>query len=127
MTKHRDLFPPRQLVALTTFCDLVQEAREKVLADTQQAGMSVDGISLNDSGIGANAYADAVATYLAIALDKGADYWSTICSWHAGRDTIRNTFARQAIPMIWDFAEANPFTDSTGNFHRAVDWVAEGI
>jgi putative DNA methylase len=127
MTKHRDLFTPRQLVALTAFSDLVQEAREKVLADAQQVGFPVDGMSLNDGGTGANAYADAVATYLAIALDKGADYWSTICSWHAGRDTIRNTFARQAIPMIWDFAEANPFSDSTGNFQGAVDWVAEVI
>jgi putative DNA methylase len=122
-----DLFTSRQLVALTTFSDLVQEARENVLADAQQAGFPVDGISLNDGGTGANAYADAVATYLAIALDKGADYWSTICSWHAGRDTIRNTFARQAIPMVWDFAEANPFSDSTGNFQGAVDWVAEVI
>jgi putative DNA methylase len=127
MTKHRDLFTPRQLVALTTFCDLVQEAREKVLADAQQAGMSVDGISLNDGGTGANAFADAVATYLAIALDRLADRNSAICSWDVSRDSTRNTFARQAIPMIWDFAEANPLSDSTGNFQGTIDWVAEVI
>ncbi|HZU68943.1 MAG TPA: DUF1156 domain-containing protein [Ktedonobacteraceae bacterium] len=127
MTKHCDLFTSRQLVALTTFGDLVLEARERVLADAREAGWTDDGTSLNDGGRGATAYADAVATYLGIALDKGADYWSTICSWHAGRDTVRNTFARQAIPMVWDFAEANPFSDSSGNYMGAVDWVAQVI
>ena len=127
MFKYGDIFTSRQLVALTTFSDLVQEAREKVLADASVAGLRLDSVSLNDGGTGAIAYADAVATYLAIALDKGADYRSSICSWHAGRDTIRNTFARQAIPMIWDFAEANPFSESSGNFHGAIDWVAEVI
>lgn len=127
MTKHRDLFSPRQLIALTTFSELVQEAREKVLDDAHAAGWYVDGIALNDGGVGANAYADAVATYMAIALDKGADYGSSICSWHAGRDTVRNTFARQAIPMIWDYAEANLFSESSGNFQGAVDWVAQVI
>lgn len=127
MVKHRDLFTSRQLVALTTFCDLVQETKSKVLNDAKIAGLTVDNISFNGGGSGANAYADAVAMYLAIALDKGADYWSSICSWHSGRDTIRNTFARQAIPMVWDFAEANPFSESTGNFQGAIDWVAEVI
>jgi len=127
MTKHSDLFTPRQLVALTTFSDLVTEAREKVKADAITAGMSDDGIPLNEGGIGATAYGDAVGTYLAFGVDKIADYHSTICSWHSGRDTIRNTFARQAIPMSWDFAEANPLSDSTGNFNGAIDWVVEVI
>ena len=127
MTKHRDLFSPRQLVALTTFSDLVQEAREKVLADASVAGLPVDNVSLNDGGIRANAYADAVATYLAIAVDRLADRNSTICSWDVTRDSTRNTFARQAIPMVWDFAEANPLSDSTGNFQGTIDWVAEVI
>ncbi len=122
-----DLFTPRQLTALTMFSDLVQEARERVLADAQKMRMAVDDVPLNDGGTGAHAYADAVATYLAIALDKGADYWSSICSWHSGRDTIRNTFARQAIPMVWDFAEANPMSESTGNFQGTIDWTAEVV
>src|SRR5258708_38831064 len=127
LSTYGDLFTNRQLVALTTFSDLVQEAREKVLADAQQARFPVDGISLNDGGTGANAYADAVATYLAIAVDRLADRNSTICSWDTGYVKVRNTFARQAIPMTWDFAEAIPFSDSTGNFQGAVDWVAEVI
>ncbi len=127
LLRYGDLFTPRQLTALTTFSDLVQEAREHVLADVQYTKMTIDNVSLNDGGTGANAYADAVATYLAIALDKGADYWSSICSWHSGRDTIRNTFARQAIPMVWDFAEANPMSASTGNFLGTLDWVTEAV
>jgi putative DNA methylase len=122
-----DLFTPRQLVALTTFSDLVSEAREKALADAVAAGMPDDGLPLNEGGTGATAYADAVVTYLAIAVDRISDYNSSICSWHSGRDIIRNTFARQAIPMTWDFAEANLLSDSTGNFIGAVNWISKVI
>ncbi len=75
----------------------------------------------------AEAYANAVATYLALALDKGADYWSSISSWHSTRQLVRNTFARQAIPMVWDYAEANPFSESAGNWRGAVEWVARVV
>ena len=122
-----DLFTPRQLTALTTFSDLVQEARSRVLADAQRRGMAVDNVALNDDGMGANAYADAVATYLACAVDRLADRNSTICSWDTTRDSTRNTFARQAIPMVWDFAEANPMSESTGNFQGTIDWVTEVV
>src|SRR5258708_3172452 len=124
LSTYGDLFTNRQLVGITALRDLVQEARKKVLGDGQQAGIAVDGISLNNGGTGANAYADAVVTYLAIMVDRSSDYWSAICSWNISRDNIRNTFARQAIPMIWDFAETNPFSSSSGNFQGAVDWVA---
>ncbi len=122
-----DAFTARQLVAVTTFSDLVKEAREKILTDASLAGLPVDGISLNDGGTGANAYADAVATYLAMAVDRLADRNSTICSWDVTRDSTRNTFARQAISMVWDFAEANPLSESTGNFYGAIDWVTEVV
>jgi putative DNA methylase len=122
-----DLFTARQLVALTTFSDLVGEARERVLADAKRAGLRNDDVPLNDDGTCATAYADAVATYLAFAVDKGANYWSSICVWHTSRETITCTFARQAIPMTWDFAEANPLSDSTGNFFGAIEWVANVV
>lgn len=122
-----DLFTPRQLVALTTFSKLVQETKEQVLADAHTNSIPEDALSLENGGTGTVAYSDVIATYLAIALDKGVDYWSSICSWHSGRDTIRNTFARQAIPMVWDFAEANPMSESTGNFSGAVNWIAEVV
>ncbi|EAX48519.1 protein of unknown function DUF1156 [Thermosinus carboxydivorans Nor1] len=123
MTKHKDLFTPRQLVALTTFSDLVAAAREQVYQDAVAAGMADDGTRLNDGGAGAAAYADAVATYLALAVDKGADYWSSMCSWHTSGEKMRNTFGRQAIPMVWDYAECCPFSTSTGNWTACVDWV----
>jgi len=122
-----DLFTPRQLVALTTFSDLVSFAREKATTDAVTAGMVDDGLPLNDGGTGATAYGDAIATYLGFGVDRLSDRNSTICSWDISRDSTRNTFARQAIPMTWDFAEANPLSDSTGNFCGAIDWIVEVI
>ncbi|MBW2049978.1 MAG: DUF1156 domain-containing protein, partial [Deltaproteobacteria bacterium] len=127
MIKHRDLFTPRQLVALTTFSDLVMEARERVREDALAAGMSDDGKGINDGGTGATAYADAVATYLGFAVDKGANYWSTICAWHQTRDGIVSTFGRQAIPMVWDYAEANPLSQSSGNVLLGIEQAARMI
>ena len=77
MTTFGDLFTPRQLVALTTFSDLVQEARERVKRDALAAGLPDDGKPLDDGGTGATAYADAVAVYLAFAVDRMATDWST--------------------------------------------------
>jgi len=125
MRTFADLFTDRQLVALTTFSDLVSEARERVVKDALAAGRADDGIPLSESGTGAQGYADAVATYLAIGVDRLSDYSSSICSWHSGRDIIRNTFARQALPMTWDYAEVNPLSGSTGNFGGAIAWIRE--
>lgn len=127
MLKYKNLFTNRQLVALTTFSDLVLEAGEQAYQDSIKAELKEDDKRLRDGGNGAKAYADAIATYLAFAVDKLADYNSSICSWHSGRDTIRNTFGRQAIPMIWDYAEANLFSESTGNFTSCFDWIWKAI
>jgi putative DNA methylase len=123
MTKHRNLFTPRQLVALTTFSDFIKETREKILADAKAAGMKDDGKGINDGGLGATSYADAVVTYLAFANNRLADRSTTICSWDAGFTKIRNTFARQALPMTWDYAEANPFSGSTGSWNSCLEWI----
>ncbi|MDA8417187.1 MAG: DUF1156 domain-containing protein [Betaproteobacteria bacterium] len=122
MTKWAELFTPRQLVALTTFSDLVLDAIEKCRQDAVAAGMPDDGVGLDAGGMGALAYAQAVGVYLAFSLDKCSDYWSSICTWHNSGEKMRNTFGRQAIPMTWDFAEANPMCDSTGNWMAMVDW-----
>lgn len=127
MTKLGDLFTPRQLVALTTFSDLVSEARAQALHDALAAGMPDDGRGLEAGGDGATAYAEAVAVYLAFALSKMADRGSSICTWFTERDSTRNTFARQAIPMTWDFAELNTLLGGTGSFVGAVGWTAESI
>jgi len=124
-----DLFTPRQLTALVTFSDLVKEARAEVLKDAQATGaLPDDDRGIADGGTGSQAYADAVATYLALAVDKGADYWSSLCSWHNSRELIRNTFGRQALPMVWDFAETNVFSESAGNWTSAgMDWICKAI
>ena len=127
MHRFDQLFTDRQLVALTMFSDLVAEAREKVVSDALASGMSGDSTRLADRGTGAQAYADAVATYLGLATDKAADYWSGICSWHSSGQFIRNTFSRQAIPMVWDYAETNPFSTSTGNWVACVDWIRKVV
>ncbi len=120
-----DLFTNRQLVALATFSDLVGEARDLVAQSARAAGWPDNGKGLEAGGSGATAYGDAVATYLALGLGRSADYWSSVCTWHSGvkMEALRNTFARQAIPMTWDFAEGNPFSDSSGNFLNNLDWV----
>ena len=117
MTEFSDLFTNRQLVALTTISDLVGDVREQAFKDAVVSGMP-EGGHLASGGIGAAAYADAVATYLGLACSRLADYGSSISTWMPDpkNEGIRNTFARQALPMTWDFAEANPFSASSGNF-----------
>ena len=105
-----DLFTNRQLTALTTFTDLVAEA---------QAQVEKDG--------GSKEYAQSVGVYLAFLIDKIADRGSNVCSWDVTRDGIRNTFGRQAIPMVWDYAEGNMFSNSSGCFDNALDWIVKVI
>lgn len=122
-----DLFTPRQLVALTTFSDLVQEAIEKCRQDALAAGLADDGTGLDAGGCGATAYAQAVSIYLAFAISKVANIGSTIASWMNDRGAFRETFARQAIPMVWDFAESNPFADAGGSLGTAIDKGAMSV
>ncbi|MDE0066038.1 MAG: hypothetical protein OXN44_04095, partial [Acidimicrobiaceae bacterium] len=122
-----DYFSDRQLVALVTFSDLVSEAAERVEQDAVAAGLADDQVRLRDGGQGAKAYADAVVTYLAFAIDKLADTGSTICSWDRSLCKIRTTFARQAIPMTWDYAECNPLGTRTGSFSGILNWITRSI
>ena len=126
MDRFDQLFTDRQLVALTTFSDLVEEARRRVLADALVAGMDREAPRLADGGTGAEAYADAVVTYLGLATGKAADYWSGICSWHSSGRRSGTPFLAKPFPMVWDYAETNPFSHSTGNWVACVDWVREG-
>ena len=111
LSTYYDLFTPRQLVALTTFCDLVQEVRALVL---------------EHSG-GDDEYANAVVTYEGFALDRCADRWCSLAVWQTGGDKSRGAFARQALPMTWDFVEANPFCSSSGNWLDAVEFLTEAL
>ena len=122
-----DYFSDRQLVALTTFSGLLVEVKELIQADAAAVGMADGGKRLRDGGRGSVAYADAVVTYLAFAIDKCADYWSTIATWSSSGGFVRGTFGRQAIPMTWDFVEVNPYSSSTGNWMAMVDWVTKAL
>ncbi|NLI53235.1 MAG: DUF1156 domain-containing protein [Clostridiales bacterium] len=117
------LFTPRQLTALTTFSDLVAEAQTRAEADAIAAGMADDGVPLVDGGSGAKAYGQAVGVYLTFLISKSADRNSSICSWDTSREGVRNTFGRQAIPMVWDFAESNPFSNSSGCWDNSIEWI----
>ena len=120
-----DLFTSRQLIALTTLSDVVGEATERVRRDAMAAGLPDADRPLHDGGTGTTAYAQAVALYLAFAIDKTSDYGSTICTWHSSKELIRNTFSRQAIPMTWDFAETNTFSASAGNALSGIEWAGK--
>ncbi|HEY8905404.1 MAG TPA: DUF1156 domain-containing protein, partial [Rhodoferax sp.] len=122
-----DLFTNRQLVALTTFSDLVSEAISCVKRDAITAGLPDDDFPLAKFGAGATAYAQAVGIYLAFAVSKVSNIGSTIATWMNDRGAFRETFARQAIPMTWDFAEANSFADAGGSFETAIDKGAMAI
>ena len=115
-----DLFTPRQLVALTTFSDLVPEAITRIRADALAAGMADDDRGLDVGGNGATAYAEAVGVYLGIAVDKTIDYNSSLVAWSPTRDQAKTTFGRQALPMVWDYAEINVLAEAAGDIGVSV-------
>lgn len=127
ITEFHQLFTNRQLTALTTFSSLVQEAQQQAERDAVAAGRFNDHISLADGGTGARAYGEAIGVYLAFVVDKLSDYHSSICSWHSSKELIRNTFGRQAIPMVWDYAECNFFSSSAGCFDNMLEWVTKSL
>ncbi len=127
LNTYGDLFTARQLVAMTTFSDLVGEVYEHIRQDALTVGFADDKKGIEDGGTGATAYAEAVAVYLSCAIGKTSDYNSTICSWISGGQTMRNTFGRQAIPMIWDFAEANTLSSTTGSFASSIDQIVRVV
>jgi putative DNA methylase len=116
LTTWSDLFTPRQLAALTTFSDLVGEVMPRVRRDAVAAGLHDDSTPLRDGGSGATAYAQMVAVYFGLAIDKATDYNSTLVAWSPPRDQAKSTFARQALPMVWDYCEVNPFARAAGDF-----------
>jgi putative DNA methylase len=130
MKRYVDIFTPRQLVALTTFSDLVSEAQEKILLDVRAAGVTDDDAPLHAGGTGATAYADAVATYLGLIVSRLADRCSNLCSWdlrdgQGRKPGIRNVFSRQAIAMSWDYAETNPCCEIAASLDSSIGRIAD--
>lgn len=121
-----DAFTSRQLVALTTFSDLVGEAITKIKKDAIAVGMADDNIALEAGGSGAQAYAEAVGVYLATGISQIARYSCVICTWNKANENVAQAFGRQAIPMVWDFAEANTLLGSL-SIEATINWVADAI
>lgn len=127
MKQHRQLFTNRQLTALTTFSELVGEAQQKAEADAVAAGMNNDHIALAEGGIGARAYGEAVGVYLAFCVDREADFCNSICRWSISNEKPMNLFARQSIPMVWDYPEVNVFSSAVGSFETINDYISKCI
>ena len=119
-----DYFTPRQLVALTTFSDLVTEARARIRPDAIAAGIPDDGRPLREGGTGATAYSEAVGVYLGCTISRAVDYWNANATWEGAGGFVAHAFTRQAIPMVWDYAEGNPFSAASGNWAATcLAWV----
>jgi putative DNA methylase len=127
MTKWSDLFTPRQLLALAAFSDLVQEARERVKRDALTAGLPDDGKTLAAGGSGAAPYSEAVGVYLGIALSRLTDICNALCRWEVTKTQVRNLFGRQAISMLWDFAENNVFGEAAGDYIVSLSNMAKAL
>ncbi len=127
LTTYGDLFTPRQLVALTTFSDLVSEARERIRSDGIAAGLADDEKHLRDGGIGATAYAEAVGVYLGLSASKSTMFVNMLSRWRSGEGKTAPAFGRQAIAMVWDYADVNPFAGAGGDFQGVVDGGAKAL
>lgn len=127
LATYGDLFTPRQLMALTTLSDLAIEVRAKVKADAQAAGVPDDGVGLEAGGNGATAYGEAIGIYLGFLIGQVANHCSSICGWNHPNTQMRSVFSRQAIPMAWDYAEANVFSDSSGSYANLFERQVKGM
>ena len=121
------LFTHRQLVALTTFSDLLGEVAEQVRSHAKETSLPADAMRLRDGGCGAQAYVDAVVTYLALGISRLTDMCNAFCMWESSRTQVRHLFTRQAIPMMWDFAENNVFNDAGGDFRTSLRSITRAL
>ena len=124
---YSDLFTSRQLVALTTFSDLVQESIVRVKQDALISGIRENDRATVSGGASHAAYAEAIGVYLSFALSRALDYGCSLATWRHKDNAMRSGMAKQALPMIWDFAEGNPFGDSSASFGKCIDVVAKVV
>lgn len=121
------LFTDRQLVALNTLADLVQEVRTVIERDARAAGRNLDEVALRDGGHGVSAYAEAVCVYLGLAVSRLADIQNSLCRWEPSKTQVRNLFGRQAIPMLWDYGENNLFAGAAGDYRTSLGSIVKVI
>lgn len=124
---YADLYTPRQLKLLSTFCDALPTVLAEIKKDAVQVGMANDAVPLAQQGRGALAYSQAIGVYLALTISKLANFQSTLCTWDHRTGNVRAAFNRQALPMTWVFAEGNPFGQATGNYDSILNQVTEAL
>lgn len=122
-----DLFTPRQLVLLTTLSDIVSDAISTVMKDASKVSLAKDGVALHAGGSGTRAYSEAIGTYLGLLVNQVANHSSSVCGWNSANAQMRSVFARQAIPMVWDYAESNPFCESSGSYANLFERQVKGF
>jgi putative DNA methylase len=111
MFKHRDLFTKRQLVALTTFCDLIADVRTQIMRDSESH----------------TEYADAVVTYLGLGVSKLADYNCSNVTWSQSRDQAAHAFTKQTVSVVWDFCEVHPFAGAAGDLNITLRGISKAL
>ncbi|MDR6710241.1 putative DNA methylase [Novosphingobium sp. 1748] len=118
MRQWSDLFTNRQLVILSTMSELVSESRALIECDAKDSGLQE---------VEAASYAKAVTVYLAFLVSQVANHSSSLCGWNSANTQMRSVFSRQALPMVWDYAESNPFSDSSGSFNNLYERQVKGF
>ncbi len=117
---HYKMYTKRQLLALVTFCDILRETHQKIINDFHTSNSDKSNEYIQNR-------ANALITYLSFPIGRAADYWSSLATWHNSNQQIRNTFSKQTIQMTWDYAEANPFSDSTGSWKSLLSTTIEAV
>jgi putative DNA methylase len=120
-----DLFTNRQLVGLNTYCELLEDIRNEIASDCEKAGMPLDGVALSEGGFGATGYADAVCVYLALGISRLSDISNAFCVWSTSANQAVHLFGRQAIPMVWSFAETSLFSDMAGDYRTSLNSIVK--
>jgi putative DNA methylase len=127
ISRFSDLFTDRQLMALSTFADLLRTAAQRIREDAVKAGLADDDVPLDRGGVGARAYGEAVTVLLSFGLSRLADFNNALCRWNPSNQKIMNLFGRQAIPMAWDFGEANVLAEVVGGWPSLYGWQASCV
>ena len=125
-TETSKLFTKRQLLMLSTLSELIPDIRNQVIEDAMNKLLN-DSLRLSKGETGTIAYADAISVYLSFVIDRLSGYNNTCCSWDSSLQKIRTIFSRQAIPMVWDYVESNPFCDSTGSFTNMFTGIVKAL
>ena len=121
------LFTHRQVTFLVKLGEITKDISDIVEDDAVKRGFDDDHISLSEGGSGARAYSEAIRVFLSFVADKVADYNSSVCSWNAIGQKMRNTFGLTGMSMAWDFAEANPFSGASGSLNNMIEWVSRSV